>query len=302
MTLHRIVAALGGDLYAGGSRANVPAPGHSSRDRSVSLFLSEGRVVIHGFGGADWRSARDWLHGQGFIDAEGRQTGTGQGAAAPARPDRTQRHETASRLWEAGQSLETGGLSLRYLALRAIRNVSGTLNLRHHPHAPTSVYHPGSHARPALMARISDDADRLTAVELTYLDPNGRRAAGLRLSRKTVGHVPVGAAVRLAPSAPDMLVGEGVVTTLTAMDHFGLPGWALRSANNLAAWTPPDGVRNVLIAADNGAVGSRVAARLKARLMHAGVSARVHAPDPRFGDWSEAAVAGTGSGRREEGR
>ena len=40
MTLHAIVAALGGDLYSGGTRASIPAPGHSGHDRSVSLWLT----------------------------------------------------------------------------------------------------------------------------------------------------------------------------------------------------------------------------------------------------------------------
>ncbi|MBU1540463.1 MAG: toprim domain-containing protein [Alphaproteobacteria bacterium] len=302
MTLHRLVVALGGDLYAGGFRANVPAPGHSAQDRSVSLLLTQGRVVVHGFGGADWRIVRDWLQDQGFIDAEGRLTGQGQGASAVARPDSGLRQSTAAGLWEGGLALGTGTVARRHLALRAVSEMTDSPNLRHHPNAPTSVYQPGRHARPALMARISDDADRLTAVELTYLDPNGRRTTGLRLSRKTVGHVPVGAAVRLAPCARDMLVGEGVVTTLSAMDRFGLPGWALRSANNLAGWTPPEGVRDVLIAADNGTVGLGAAARLEARLVRAGLVARVQGPDLRFADWSEAAMAAAGSGREEQGR
>ena len=72
MSLRALVAALGGDLYQSGLRANVPAPGHSSNDRSVSLLLDGDRLVIHGFGAADWREVRDHLRGLGLIDAEGR--------------------------------------------------------------------------------------------------------------------------------------------------------------------------------------------------------------------------------------
>ena len=68
----------------------------------------------------------------------------------------------------------------------------------------------------------------------------------------------------LSPAAAEMVVGEGVFTTLSAIDRFRLPGWALMSANNLAAWTPPPEVRRVLIAADRGAVGEGAAARLDA--------------------------------------
>jgi len=292
MTLHRLAAALGGDLYAGGYRASIPAPGHSTGDRSVSLLLTEGRVVIHSFGGADWRIVRDGLRDQGFIDQEGRLTGVGRSAGTGVRPDAGLRQAAAAQLWDDGVGLSAGTLARRYLDLRGVPEGAGSINLRHHPDAPMSVYGPGPHHRPALMARISDDADRLTAVELTYLDPNGRRATRLRLSRKTVGRIPAGAAVRLAPGAPRMLVGEGVVTTLAAMRCFDLPGWALRSASNLAAWTPPDDVRHVLIAADNGSVGLGAAARLRGRLLDAGVSATVRAPDPAFDDWSDAVLAG----------
>ena len=302
MTLHRIVRALGGELYAGGYRANVPAPGHSAADRSISLLLTDGRVIVHGFGGADWRCARDVLTAAGFIDQAGRLTGGGHGGAGATVPDRRTRLETALRLWDAGHPLTVGGLACRHLMSRAIATPADAWNLREHPRAPVSVYRAGHQVRPALMARISDADDRLTGVELTYLDLNGRRAAGLNLSRKTVGCVPTGAAVRLAASAPEMLVAEGVVTTLAAMARFGLPGWAMRSAANLANWTPPGAVRSVLIAADNGAVGSQAGARLRDRLLRAGHQAWIEQPHRRVSDWAEAGEAAARVRREEGGR
>ena len=290
MTLHRIVAALGGDLYSNGRRANVPAPGHSASDRSVSLLLTDNRVVIHGFGGSDWRTIRDHLRELGFIDAAGRLTGGERAGPSIPRPDLRLRRQTASNLWVDSRGLG-GGPADRYLERRAVQGVAAASNLGFHPEAPISVYRPRGRGRPALIARISDRDDQLTAVELTYLDLNGRIASGLRLTRKTVGQVPAGAAVRLAPVASEMLVGEGVVTTLCAMDRFQLPGWALMAANNLAAWTPPAPVRRLLIAADRGVAGETAAARLRGRLASAGLVVRVLFPDPPFGDWNEAAVA-----------
>ncbi len=291
MTLHRIVAALGGDLYSGGRRANVPAPGHSAQDRSVSLLLTDSRVVIHGFGGADWRTVRDHLRDRGFIDVAGRLTGGGRTGASLPRPDSRLRLQTASNLWAGCLGLDGGGPADRYLRRRAVQGAAAASNLGFHPEAPVSVYEPRGQRRPALIARISDREDRLTAVELTYLDRNGRLASGLRLTRKTVGLVPAGAAARLASAAAEMLVGEGVVTTLCAMDRFQLPGWALMAANNLAAWTPPARVRRVLIAADRGAAGEGCAARLRRRLVPGGLEVRIVLPDPPFGDWNEVAVA-----------
>ena len=300
MTLHAIVAALGGDLYAGGSRASIPAPGHSTADRSVSLMLVADRVIIHGFGGADWRTARDDLRGRGFIDDAGRLTGGGRGRSSSPRPDQRFRVETASRLWTATTERPPHGPAALYLRRRAVMAVAAASNLRLHRCAPLSVYQIGGRVRPALIARISDADDRLTAVELTYLEINGLLAAGLRLARKTVGQVPPGAAVRLSPAAENMLVGEGVVTTLSAMDRFGLPGWALTAANNLAVWSPPACVRRVLIAADRGEAGEAAATRLRRRLVRDGLDVEVSWPEPPFGDWNEVAVAAA-SQRGSEG-
>ncbi|CAN5390944.1 hypothetical protein BH09PSE1_BH09PSE1_02140 [soil metagenome] len=301
MTLHAIVAALGGDLYAGGSRASIPAPGHSANDRSVSLMLANDRVIIHGFGGSDWRTARDDLRTRGFIDDAVRPTGGGRGRSSPPRPDLRLRVETASWLWTATTGRPSQGPAGLYLRRRAVMSGAVASNLRLHPAAPLSVYRAGGRTRPALIARISDEDDRLTAIEVTYLETNGLLAHGLRLARKTVGQVPPGAAVRLSPAAEGMLVGEGVVTTLSAMDRFGLPGWALMAANNLAAWRPPACVRRVLIAADRGQVGEAAAARLRRRLVREGLDVCVSWPEPPFGDWNEVAVAAAAQ-REERGR
>lgn len=289
MTLHAIVAALGGDLYQGGARANVPGPGHSAEDRSVSLLLSGSRVVVHSFGGADWRTVRDHLREAGLIDDAGRLAGAACRSWVAPPPDRRRRVETAARLWDGALPLTSSDPASRHLRRRAIGNGETALDLRCHSAAPVSVYRPGGATRPALVARISAPDGRLTGVEVTYLQPNGLRATALALSRKTVGLVPPGSAVRLAPVAAEMLVAEGVASALSAIDRFGLPGWALMSANNLAAWTPPPGVRRLLVAADRGAVGEAAAARLSARLDAMGLETRVSWPGAPFDDWNAVA-------------
>ncbi|MCH4269674.1 MAG: toprim domain-containing protein [Brevundimonas sp.] len=299
MTLHAIVRAVGGDLYQGGARANIPAPGHSRKDRSISLWLSEGRLIVHGFGGADWRAALRMLREQGLIDADGRIVSASRALAVG--PDRSCRIRTARDLWEGAGAITPATLSWVYLkGRRVMSDPGGIRDLRHHACAPISVYRDHSRTRPAMAAGVRAPDGELSAVELTYLDPNGRRAIGLRLSRKTVGLVPAGAAVRLAPAASEMLVAEGVITALSAIERFDLPGWALMSAGNLAAWTPPDGVRRVLIAADRGAAGQAAAECLRRGLAAAGLSARIRFPDLPFGDWNEAAD-GTSQGEEKGG-
>lgn len=294
MSLRDIVRVLGGDLYDGGLRANIPAPGHSRNDRSVSLLWSNGRIVVHGFGAADWRAVLDDLRQRGLIDAAGAPVGAG---AATARATAQERMATAEALWAGGRALG-GSLAERHLRLRGVRRASGPA-LRHHPAVPAAVYAAAGTTRPALLAAITDPAATLAAVEITYLDPGGARALRPRTSRKMVGVLPPGAAVRLDPAAAEMLVAEGVVTTLSATERFALPGWALLTTGNLAVWAPPPGVRRVLIAGDRGRPGEAACARLANRLAAAGIATTIAIPSPPFGDWNEAAQERRGKGGAE---
>jgi len=294
MTLHRIVAALGGDLYSGGLRASVPGPGHSASDRSVSLLLSGDRLVAHSFGSSDWRAVRDQLVRAGLIDHAGRLISgpVPMRSETPPRPDRACRIAAARRLWAAAQPVSPACLSRRHLDRRGIRQDAATLPaLRHHPCAPLAAYRGGGGGVPALVAAIRHPDGALVAAELTYLAPNGERDRRLRVSRKTVGAVPPGSAVRLQPPASTMLVGEGVMTSLSGGDRFGLPAWALLSANNLAAWSPPIGVERVLIAADRGAGGQSAARQLQLRLRQLRLDVAVTTPPEPFDDWNAVAVA-----------
>jgi len=290
MSLRSIVQALGGDLYDGGRRANIPAPGHSAADRSVSLLLQDDRVVVHTFGDGDWRSVIDYLRRLNLIDAANSPlsvSGTIERASRAASRSAPERRAAALRLWESGRPIQRTA-SERHCRLRGIkRDLPGPGVLRHCAEAPVAAYARSRYARPALLAAIQMADGRFTAVEVTYLSPNGRRAVDLRLPRKTVGPAPGGCAVRLDPVDDEMLVGEGVFSTLSASDWFGLPGWALMSTRNLRAWSPPAGVRSVLIAADRGKDGEASAEVLRSRLVSDRVAVTVALPPAPFGDWNE---------------
>lgn len=284
--LAAIVQAIGGDLYADGGRANVPGPGHSAADRSVSLMLSDGRVIAHSFAGDGWRAVLDDLVDRGLIDRDGRLLGTGVACAATS-PSARERGAIAQGLWAEGRPI-AGTLSQTHLRRRGLESASAAL--RHHPGLPAALYAGLGLRRPALLAAITAPAGELTGVEVTYLAPNGERAR-MSLARMTIGVRAAGAAVRLDPPAPRMLVGEGVATCLSAAARFGLPAWALLSTGNLRAWRPPPGVGFVVIAADRGWDGERSAMVLAAALRAAGVRGAIRWPPPPFGDWNEAWVA-----------
>ena len=302
--LRAIVEALGGEIWAAGQRATVRAPGHSGHDRSVSLLLSGDRLIIHAFGSTEWREISLHLRDLGLIDCSGRVIGSGSGTLATRtsslRPDGLRRLSAARALWNEAGPLTPASASFRHLVSR-VGCVGGMTPdaLRHHPGAPVSVFGDSRRRRPALVARVCDARGELTAVEIVYLHLNGQVAMDLRLPRKTVGLLPAASAVRLHQPGRYLLVGEGVMTTLSASQRFGLPGWALLSARNLATWSAPPPVRHVVIAADRGAAGEAAAGVLHDRLWWQGVSAGVALPPPVYGDWNDVAVA---ERREEEGR
>lgn len=296
-SLAPIVRALGGDLWAGGRRANVPGPGHGPEDRSVSLLLSRGRVIVHCFAGDEWREVLADLAARGLADADGR-IGDDTGGSAPPGLSRAARLAVARRLWNEARPV-AGALSERHLHLRGVEPPPD--GLRHHPAVSAAVYADAGPRRPALLAAIRSPEGAVTGVEATYLAPSGARAR-VALARKTIGLCPAGAAVRLAPAAERLLVGEGVFTCLSAARRFRLPAWALLSAQNLRRWRPPPGVRAVLIAADHGRDGEAAALALAAALRAGGVAAAVRWPPRPFGDWNEALGPAREVREGEEGR
>lgn len=297
MSLKAIVARLGGELYDGGRRANIPGPGHSRCDRSVSLLQDGDQILIHSFGGSDWREVRDHLSGLGLLRGAANAPTTARRLVqqAASAHDRT-RQAAVRSIWAAGRALP-GTLSERHFRLRRIEGaLPGAQAIRHGPATPISGYLEGGPVSPALLAAIRDPGGDIVGLEITYLAPNGRRAHRLQLSRKIIGRVPPGSAIRLAVPGPRMLVAEGVFSALSASCRFHLPAWALTSAGNLSHWRPPPYVRTVLIAADRGLAGERAASQLRDRLAAAGLSVQIALPPAPFGDWNEAAGGLAGFG------
>jgi hypothetical protein len=260
----------------------------------VSLVLVDGRVVVHSFGAADWRDVLDDLRARGWIDHENRLLGGGSVASPVARPEpsRAERRRIARVLWDAAGPLKEGRPAAAYLRSRSVwPPLSDLSGLRAHTGVPTQVYADRGMRLPALLAAVRDSGGALCAVEVTYLDGRGARSRLARPPRKVVGSIPAGSAVRLYPRAEEMLVAEGVFTTLSAIARFGLPGWALLSTSNLRRWSAPEGVRRVLIAGDRGPDGERSAAWLQAALLSAGVAAEMVLPPPGAGDWNDVLLA-----------
>ena len=88
-----------------------------------------------------------------------------------------------------------------------------------------------------------------------------------------------GGAICLAEHCPDteLIVGEGVESTFSAMQIFGLAGWSAVYAGGLKTIKLPPSVRRIVIAADNdlSGVGQRNALAADDRWIAEGRSVRI---------------------------
>lgn len=291
MPLREIVRVLGGDCYDGGHQANIPRPGGPRDDRSVSLRISDGRVIVNTFSSqADWRVVLDELRKRNLIDQQNRPTafanaGPADYHSAPA--SRVERRQAALAIWEAGRPA-LGTLTERHVRSRHIhRALPSGDHLRHNQQTPISAYKSGGRTKPAMLAAIRDPEGAIAAVEITYLDLQGRRDTRLHVPRKTVGDFPPSSAVRLDEPGVELLVAEGLFTTLSASQRFSLPAWALLATRNMRRWTPPPGVKTLVLAGDNGADGQSAAHQLADRASAMGLKVCLEFPPSRFGDWND---------------
>jgi putative DNA primase/helicase len=141
---------------------------------------------------------------------------------------------------------------------------------------------------PAILAPVVNVTGEQTGLHMTFLRPDGAGKANLpkEFQRECRGVIR-GGAIRLAEhdSDAELIVGEGVESTFSAMQIFGLAGWSAVYAGGLKTMELPSSVHRIVIAADNdlSGVGQRNTLAAYDRWTAEGRSVRIVAP-PDVGD------------------
>jgi phage/plasmid primase-like uncharacterized protein len=288
--IQNIVSRYGGWLAADKRSGAIPAPGHSRRDRSVSLRLNaDGKLLIHCFSDTDWRDVKAMflrdgaVHPDDFVSRRNRSGGRRQSATRrPARQEPPQSAAHAINAWSARSAI-AGTLAETYLASRGLNHLTDSGALGFLAAWPMSQ-RPRAPQRPCLIARISDPSGSLQGVQATFLF-QGRR--GLSKRRLVYGRQK-GFAIHLDPPTDRLLVGEGLESTASAAIRFAAPAWSLLNTANLSVFHAPPGVSDLIIACDNDK-GGRVAAEACADLNSArGIRCDIQAPAESGADWNDA--------------
>jgi putative DNA primase/helicase len=206
------------------------------------------------------------------------------------KPEMTEEQRTAMlrALWTEAKPLEDGDLATKYLSLRGL--YADTNELRYIPATNDGC----GGVRPAIVARVlTPDGKRVATLHRTFLRPDGLAKAEMASPRKLMpGTVPDGAAIRLGPVKEALGVAEGIETALAASELYELPVWATLNASLMAKWSPPEGVTEVCIFADNDeAFTGQAAAYSLAHRLKRNFDVVVKVPNEPGTDWNDVLLA-----------
>lgn len=208
----------------------------------------------------------------------------------PSKPQRTdeQRRASMNALWRRSRPIRCDDPAGRYLFARCglaafpadLRFVS---DARYYHDKARFTDHP------ALIAMVRDATGKPVNIHRTFLTSEGRKAPYDDARKLMEGTLPKGSAIRLCAHGERLGVAEGIETALSASALFGTPCWALISADNLSAWSPPDAVTSTPIYADHDRsyAGQAAGYTLAKRMAAKSIDAPVHLPPTLGDDWND---------------
>ena len=207
--------------------------------------------------------------------------------------DKLENRKRAQRLWAEARPI-AGSPVERYLESRKT-SAEAVPALRYHSRVYSAEV---GKFLPAMVASVTrlHQPTLVMAVHRTWLTATGQKA-GLKVVKKALGSTSGGGVV-LGAVAEDVVIGEGIETTLSASAALSLPGIATLGTAGMTRLDLPQHVRRAVIAYDNDAngAGRRAARTLGQRLLRQGCRVDLAGPPDNFNDFNEWAQAKSSGG------
>ncbi len=198
----------------------------------------------------------------------------------PIKPDMTEekRRHLLRELWRASGPIRTGDPVDRYLTARGV----GETEPHYSPALMTcqSCYFSQGVNYPAMVGVVSDVVGKPVSLHRTYI-LDGDKAPVDEPRRIMPGKVPEGACIRIGDVQEEIGIAEGIETAMAASHMYELPVWSAINSSMLKNWIAPEGVKSVVIFADNDQKfgGQAAAYHLAHKLSVKGLDVSVHVPD-----------------------
>jgi hypothetical protein len=235
LDIRTIASILGGDVI-GKNSCNVPGPGHSKADRSLSITIDDrqGRIIVCSHAGDDWKVCKDYVRERLGLDQWeriGDRRSTFVVINSGIDDDKEKKKAFALRIWS--QSVNPiGTIVEHYLrehrGLALDTDIAGSV-VRFHG----SLYFDAFNRCPGMVCLLQNVVtDEPCGIHRTFLD----RDTGAKIDRKMLG-IAKGAAIKFDADPQSVLtIGEGIETVLSARAAGYSPAWALGSSGAVKAF------------------------------------------------------------------
>lgn len=271
MLAQSITTALKGRWY--GAYGFVRCVAHQDGRPSLRLRDGDKGLLVHCYAGCDAQIILGNLRAQKLVG--GTEPSPEILEAARARQNAVEAKRTQSRISSAykiwcASSAPQSTPAEAYLRRRGI-TLAVPPSIRCHHSLTNSDTH---RFYPALVGAVQRPDRRITAVHRIYLTPDGHKA-DVPTVKSSFGPTS-GGAVRLAPAAALMAVGEGIETCLSYMQMTGVPTWAALTTSGIRSVVIPDVVKqlHILVDRDEHGASEKAAAALTAR--YPGIECSLH--------------------------
>lgn len=291
----RSIARIMGGIATGPRQANVPGPGHSRRDRSLSITINprapDGFLVKSHAGDNDLQ-CKD--HVKRAIGLEAWRPSSVVPMRQPEpRPVELKPNKEGLRLW--AECLRPHGTLVEvYLRSRGLElpdDVAGDV-CRYHP----KLYHHGDYTPGMVTLLRHIVTDEPWCIQRTFLTPDGGK-----IGRKYTGS-PKMAAIKIDADEhvhEGLVIGEGFETCLAARYLNFRPVWAAGSNGGIASFPCLPGVEALTVLGENDPNGANERAALECMERWETAGCEFHWPLPAVGkDFNDAWIAAQERGAR----
>ena len=297
LSLGAIARALGGEVH--GHRISCPGPGHSAKDRSLSVWFENGRLTCCSFAGDDWRDCMDYIRARcglpGFEAGGDREKPQQRWLERP-----NERLEQISRLQKLAANAagrRGSGPKATIPMTRRPRPICATAGFgcRRKRHGARSASILPARGRTAPACRRSSPASHRSKttcgrrIRPRRFTASGSTCLPARIAKLSLGSTK-GQVVKLSPDE-DVAYGlhlcEGIETGLALMMRGWQPLWACCTEGTLRLFPPLAGIECLTIGADHDQAGLIAAQVCAERWVAAGREVLIRWPDGLGDDYAD---------------